>query len=584
MSLGEPSSSNSVLRLPSNDVADCVLLLKKPKQVVYILGSVFLRKVAGALSIHGHDLADDEWHPACSISPNLVTVECSSSRRVKYSSELLSDIVDNETKRAAQFELKNNKNVGCVVYLKANQLRLRFQCQDLFDISSIYTEGVGLNQPEIQSKTADLGFTLFFELPTAFSPLVVSPTWTNISGHIKSYTSKKGVHPPVVLICGGKNVGKSTFARYLMNKLLNTQKPLCYLETDVGQSEFTPPAVLSLTKVETPIFAPPFLHLSKPERAFFFGEVSPKDRPSTYVQLIHILYEYYNRYCQEMPLIVNTCGWVKGMGVRILLDIIRIVQPSHVIQINSESQPIKNLPLLNEEFLLSEEGWSHRVDENSSLPSPQIYQLVAFENTVEMTKGPGLVASELRSLSFLSYFGSPQSDSSNLSIPEYILKYCTVYSISLANLHLCSVCDDICPGDILHSVIGSVVGLVKKDEELSGCIDLKNTDGLPLHRIQYGECVGLGIVRNVDAVKQLLYIITPESLEVLKTVQVLVKGRLEILDCLYKKQTYGKLPYVTSEFTYNHRGSGQKRIRYNLLRQRTPYSPKPKEERINNLT
>ncbi|CAB4015354.1 Polynucleotide 5 -hydroxyl-kinase NOL9, partial [Paramuricea clavata] len=92
------------------------------------------------------------------------------------------------------------------------------------------------------------------------------------------------------------------------------------------------------------------------------------------------------------------------------------------------------------------------------------------------------------------------------------------------------------------------------------------------------------IVRNIDTVKQLLYIITPEPLEVLKTVKVLVKGRLEILDCLYKKQTYGNIPFVTSEFTYNHRGSGQKRVRYNLLRQRSPNSPKPKEEIVESST
>jgi polynucleotide 5'-hydroxyl-kinase GRC3/NOL9 len=51
------------------------------------------------------------------------------------------------------------------------------------------------------------------------------------------------------------------------------------------------------------------------------------------------------------------------MGVRILLDIIRIVQPSHIIQINSDTQPMKNLPVLTEEFLLSEEGWTYQSDE-----------------------------------------------------------------------------------------------------------------------------------------------------------------------------------------------------------------------------
>ena len=49
-----------------------------------------------------------------------------------------------------------------------------------------------------------------------------------------------------------------------------------------------------------------------------------------------------------------------GMGVRILLDIIRIVQPSHIVQINSESQPMKNL---TDEFLQSDEGWIYEFNE-----------------------------------------------------------------------------------------------------------------------------------------------------------------------------------------------------------------------------
>ncbi|CAB4011216.1 Hypothetical predicted protein [Paramuricea clavata] len=129
------------------------------------------------------------------------------------------------------------------------------QCEDAFDISSITeTEDMGLHQRELQNKTADLGFTLFFELPSACSPLIVSPSWKAILGLIESHSNKKDVGSPVVLVCGGKNVGKSTFARYLTNTILNTQKPLYYLETDVGQTEFTPPGVISLTKVDAPIF------------------------------------------------------------------------------------------------------------------------------------------------------------------------------------------------------------------------------------------------------------------------------------------------------------------------------------------
>lgn len=46
---------------------------------------------------------------------------------------------------------------------------------------------------------------------------------------IESITLSSSV--PVIAICGAKNVGKSTFARFLVNSLLNrsrTVPPLCY--------------------------------------------------------------------------------------------------------------------------------------------------------------------------------------------------------------------------------------------------------------------------------------------------------------------------------------------------------------------
>ncbi|CAB4036878.1 Hypothetical predicted protein, partial [Paramuricea clavata] len=105
--------------------------------VVYILGSVSLRKAAGTLSIHGHHLVDERWYPACSSGANLVTLECSSRRRVKCTSELLSQIVDDETRKAVQVKLRKNSDVGCIVLLKGNWLVSRMQCEDAFDISSI---------------------------------------------------------------------------------------------------------------------------------------------------------------------------------------------------------------------------------------------------------------------------------------------------------------------------------------------------------------------------------------------------------------------------------------------------------------
>ena len=49
----------------------------------------------------------------------------------------------------------------------------------------------------------------------------------------------------------------------------------------------------------------------------------------------------------------------------LLLDVIRIVQPSHIIQFNYTSQENtnKNLPALTEDFLMNTPGWAFVVNE-----------------------------------------------------------------------------------------------------------------------------------------------------------------------------------------------------------------------------
>ncbi len=53
------------------------------------------------------------------------------------------------------------------------------------------------------------------------------------------------------------------------------------------------------------------------------------------------------------------------MGVPLLLDVIRMVQPSHIIQFNytSQEQTNKNLPTITEDFLMNTPGWAF-VDDN----------------------------------------------------------------------------------------------------------------------------------------------------------------------------------------------------------------------------
>ena len=50
----------------------------------------------------------------------------------------------------------------------------------------------------------------------------------------------------IVLVCGSKGVGKSSFAKLVSNTLLNSVQRISFMDTDLGQPEFTPPGETEL--------------------------------------------------------------------------------------------------------------------------------------------------------------------------------------------------------------------------------------------------------------------------------------------------------------------------------------------------
>jgi polynucleotide 5'-hydroxyl-kinase GRC3/NOL9 len=94
---------------------------------------------------------------------------------------------------------------------------------------------------------------------------------------------------PTVLFCGGKDVGKSSMARYTLNSTLNDCDAVAFLDGDVGQTEFAPPGCMSLHIIHAPAFSSPFTHLRPPHRAYFVGSTSPKNDPALCLQAFRAL-------------------------------------------------------------------------------------------------------------------------------------------------------------------------------------------------------------------------------------------------------------------------------------------------------
>ncbi|KAJ1285492.1 hypothetical protein BS78_03G283200 [Paspalum vaginatum] len=181
--------------------------------------------------------------------------------------------------------------------------------------------------------------------------------------------------PPVVLVCGPKNSGKFTFSRVVLNALLPRQAATApnpnhlittlasdaggvsgVLDTDLGQPEFGPPGCLSLHVVDEAIagygskLGSLVLNttLREAERCYFFGDISSKRDPEAYLNcLFHLCGHFVGKYrCDEngmLPLIVNTPGWVKSAGFDMLVEMLRYICPTIVVQILITVQS-KNLP------------------------------------------------------------------------------------------------------------------------------------------------------------------------------------------------------------------------------------------------
>ncbi|MGH0186538.1 UNVERIFIED_CONTAM: hypothetical protein FKN15_021954 [Acipenser sinensis] len=139
------------------------------------------------------------------------------------------------------------------------------------------------------------------------SGLVMSERYSSALSELAHACREEEEGCPVILVCGGKGVGKSSFNRHLINTLLNHVSCVDYLECDLGQTEFTPPGCLSLLSLTDPLLGPPFTHQRLPGRMVYFGEPSCEQDLDRYLESVKYLWSFYQR---ERPVIINTMGWL----------------------------------------------------------------------------------------------------------------------------------------------------------------------------------------------------------------------------------------------------------------------------------
>ncbi|XP_004768712.1 polynucleotide 5'-hydroxyl-kinase NOL9 isoform X1 [Mustela putorius furo] len=403
---------------------------------------------------------------------------------------------------------------------------------------------------------------------------------------------------PIILVCGSQDVGKSTFNRYLINQLLNSISCVDYLECDLGQTEFTPPGCISLLNITEPVLGPPFTHQRTPQKMVYYGKPSCKNNYENYIEIIKYVFSSYKR---ESPLIVNTMGWVSAQlchlllaarhclmsalaacvlltdkGLLLLVDLIRLLCPSHVVQFSSgRSKYMPNLTpdyvddvdglytksksrVRNRGFRLAEftESLEFADEEKESPVVFTGHKLMCVQSDFAFRKTPRNRESHnkvLRDLAVLGYLGQLQPPVPKPLCPLHGL---TPYQVPFNAVALRIIHSDVAPTHILYAVNASWVGLCKILDDVRGYAH----GPILLAQTPICDCLGFGICRGIDMEKRLYHILTPVPPEELRNVNCLLVGAISIPQCVFKSQRglEGTVPYVTTDYNCKLPGASEK--------------------------
>jgi polynucleotide 5'-hydroxyl-kinase GRC3/NOL9 len=377
-----------------------------------------------------------------------------------------------------------------------------------------------------------------------------------------------------VVVCGAKHVGKSTCIRYAVNRLLShSVKTVALLDCDMGQPEMSPPGMLTLTLVDTPLLSPPHHHMvigetsivaKQHEDAYFYGHTTSKADPSLFIQCISKLLQSYLQLVEEryggdeshLPLVVNTDGWVKGMGFEVLTATLDAIGPNHVIQLVGEVRS-KMFDLTE---IFKDRGTLHVAH---SYRNSNATHTSGTSNPVIMSPVASIPSISYRSLRLCTYFlGSTEiwdrvefgqhgiadheceiglrlASQKPYVVPMDCVRYGSIRGVDNAR--------DLGSEDMLLDALnGSIVGLCCSGTQQTGRSGAVAGESITIDHCL--PCVGLGLIRSIDRVKRYFYVLTPVPTTILQNVDEIVGGSIQVpTECLYRGVNAESFPYLSCD-------------------------------------
>ncbi|TXG58551.1 hypothetical protein EZV62_016380 [Acer yangbiense] len=146
---------------------------------------------------------------------------------------------------------------------------------------------------------------------------------------------------PRVIVVGPTDSGKSTLSRMLLSWAAKQGWKPTFVDLDIGQGSITAPGCIAATPIEMPIDPVEGIPLEMP-LVYFFGHATPSNNVDLYrvfvKELAQTLEKQYtgNAESRAAGMVINTMGWIEGVGYELLLHAIDTFSANVVLVLGQE--------------------------------------------------------------------------------------------------------------------------------------------------------------------------------------------------------------------------------------------------------